>query len=174
MAGVFISMFLSVLILFILTRIIWINIVKDDGFRMELHLPIIAIHFSKSKSKGANIKKLRKKLTTLQYRKIAEKLSSLVEKSEIIIKRIEFPEKTGEITNATFVRPYRYQGVFFALYAYLKTKAEKITLCNNAIALSSDGSAIRYNFTVKLRLYQLIFTALSVLFGEMKEKLKKD
>lgn len=173
MAGIFIFMFVFVLILFIVSRIVWINVVKNDEFRLELHLPIIAIHLTKSKNTKTSKRKKEKKWFTTRYKSIAKPLSNLITKSEIIIKRIEFPKKHGEISNTTFTRPIRYGSAFFALCAYLKAKAEKLTVYDDQIILSSDSSALQFNFTVKLRLYQLINATLAILFGVVKDKLKK-
>ena len=173
MAGIFISMFIFVLILFIASRIVWINVIKDDELRLELHLPILAIYLTTSKNTNTSKRKKEKKRFFFSYKPIAKPLSNLITKSEIIIKRIEFPKKQGELSNATFTRPLRYGSAFFALCAYLGTKTEKLTLYDDQILLSSDSSALQFNFTVKLRLYQLINAGLAILFGVMKEKLKK-
>lgn len=173
MAGIFISMFTFVLVLFIVSRIVWINVIKDDELRLELHLPIIAIHLTKSKSTNKSKRNKKKKRFPTRYKTIAKPLSNLISKSEIIIKRIEFPEKHGEISNATFTRPIKYGSAFFALCAYLRAKAEKLTVYDDQIVLSSDNSAIQFNFTVRIRLYRLINATLAIFLGVMKDKLKK-
>lgn len=172
MAGILISMLIIMLILFISTRIIWIYVIKNDGFLLEIHLPVIAIQLKKNER--GNTKAKKRKKTLQQYRMVAGPILKLIKSSEIIINRIEFPPQKGELSNSTFTRPYRYQGAFFALYVYLKSKSEKLTLRDDAIVLSSDSSALLYDLTFKLRLYQLIFTVISIVYGNVKEKLKED
>ena len=173
MAGIFISMFILVLVFFITTRVVWLNIIKDEKLRVELHLPIIAVYLTKSDKNNKNSKKKKRAFTSINYRRIGSLISYAIEKSEIIIKQISFPKKNEEFKRTSFTRPYRNQSAFFALHAYLNSKAEKLTVYDNAIVLSGDNSELLYNFTVKFRLYHLIYLCLSLLIGGIKDKITK-
>ena len=173
MAGIFISMFIFVLIFFITTRIVWLNVIKDEGLRVELHLPIIAVCLSKSNESKTKRKRNKNIFPKLNYRRIISLISHSVEKSEILIKKIFLPQNTKEDERTSFTRPYRYQSAFFALYAYLSSKAEKLTVYDNAIVLSGDNNELQYNFTIKFRLYQLFYLFILLLIGCIKDKIKK-
>ena len=42
---------ISFLILFVLSRTVWVRIIKEEQFRVELHLPLIAVHLIDDKKK---------------------------------------------------------------------------------------------------------------------------
>ena len=72
--------------------------------------------------------------------------------------------------SSTLVKPFAYQGLIYAIIAYLKTKVQNTKLSNNAITSSPDISETQFYITVKLRLFQLIYALTTFRQGVKEEK----
>ena len=169
MAEVQIILIFSFLCFFILTRVVWIRIIKRDLLKIEIHLPLLAIHLIFPKSEK-NKKKETEKISARAYLKIIADTLRRVWDCEINIKEIALPCKTDSFSGLTLVKPFGYQGLIYAVVAYLKTKAKHLTLEDNAIISSPDVTESQYYLTVKLRLYKLIYALLTFRRGVYEEK----
>lgn len=164
---------ISFLILFVITRTVWVRIIKEECFKIELHLPLWAIKLSfpkeddKKKSKG---KAKTDKISARAYIRIFGNALERLRRSKVVIKRVLLPMKVGDFSGMTLVTPFAYQGLIYATIAYLRTKTEKLTILDNAIISSPDSKEIQFYLTVKLRLYQLIYAILTVKRGIDEEK----
>ena len=168
MAEAQIILILSFLFFFILTRKIWVRIIKKEILRVEFHLPLLSLHLI-----GDNNKKKKKetdKLSTRAYIRVIAGTLSRVKDCEVIVKEITLPLKTNSFSGMSLVKPFGYQGLIYAIIAYLQTKAKKLTLNDNAIISSPDVTETQYYVTVKLRLYQLIYALLTFRRGIYEEK----
>ena len=63
MVGVLIGLIISFLLFFVLTRKVWVRVIKEEKLRVQFHLPLLALHLiSEDKSKQTEDKD--KKLST--------------------------------------------------------------------------------------------------------------
>ncbi len=170
MAGVQIGLILSFLLFFILTRRVWVRIIKEDVLRIEMHLPLLALYLYGDKDKKKKKKKETDKLSTRAYIRIIAGTLRRVRRCEVAVKKITLPCKADSFGTMTLVKPFGYQGLIYAIIAYLKTKAHKLILEDNAITSSPDITEAQYYFTVKLRLYELIYAVLTFRRGVYEEK----
>ena len=168
MAEVQIILIFSFLCFFILTRVVWVRIIKREVLKIEIHLPLLAIHLIFPKKKPKN--KETEKLSARAYLKIIAATLKSVLDCDIVIKEINLPCKTNSFSELTLVKPFGYQGLIYAAIAYLKTKAKHLTLEDNAIISSPDVTEAQYYVTVKLRLFKLIHALLTFRRGIYEEK----
>ena len=169
MAEVQIILIFSFLCFFILTRVIWVRIIKRDLLKIEIHLPLLVIHLVFPKKEKTK-KKETEKISARAYLKIVTNVIRKVWDCEINIKEISLPCKTDSFSGLTLVKPFGYQGLIYAVVAYLKTKAKHLTLEDNAIISSPDVTEAQYYLTVKLRLFKLIYALLTFRRGVYEEK----
>ena len=170
MAGVQISLILIFLFFFILTRIVWVRVIKEEMLRVEIHLPLLAICLYQENKNNEKEKKETDKLSARAYIRIIAGTLSRTKNCELEIKQIALPCKIDSFDTMTLVKPFGYQGLIYSIIAYLKTKAKKLILCDNAIISSPDITKAQYYVTVKLRLFQLIHAALTFRRGLYEEK----
>ena len=67
MAGILISLLLVFLVFFIMTRTVWVRIIKGKDFKVEIHLPILAIHIVKKNDNGDKRKNPKSKDKKISY-----------------------------------------------------------------------------------------------------------
>lgn len=144
-----------------LTRIVWIRIIKNEQFKIEIHLILFAIHINNYDGDGDNINNKDNSMSIKNVRIITDILTKL-RNATIEIKSILIPINTKQFNKSTILKPLRQNAYICALIAYLRTKTKKLTLEDNAIILSSDIPALHYYVTIKLRLYELIFGFFSI------------
>lgn len=168
MAGIQIALILSFLLLFVFSREVWVRVIKDERMNIEIHLPLLAICLS-SKENSKN-KKDSNRISIKAYIGIILDVLHQIRDCKVIIKRISLPMDTSSFSSTTLVKPFAYQGLIYALIAYLKTKVRNITINNNAITSSPDINDARFYLTVKLRLFQLIYALMTFRQGVKEEK----
>lgn len=171
MAGIIIFLLISFLLFFILTRKVWVTIIKDKTLKVEIHLPIFALHLTKSND-GDKRKKsdMNEKISYLGYFRIITCVVARLKKTEIIVKKVILPVKTEDFDKSALIRPLRQHAFICAFVAYLRTKTEKLTLEDNAIILSPDTDVLHCYVTLKLRLYEFIHGLLAVMHSIFEEK----
>jgi hypothetical protein len=149
---------------------VWVRIIKKEVLRVEFHLPLLALHLIGNRDKKNKKKKETEKLSARAYIRVIAGTLARVEDCEVNVKEVTLPCKTDSFSTFTLVKPFGYQGLIYAIIAYLQTKAKRLTLDDNAIISSPDVKKIHYYVTVKLRLYQLIYALLTFRRGINKEK----
>lgn len=169
MAEVQIILILLFLLFFILTRRVWVRVIKKELLRIEIHLPLLALILIGKKDKDKKSKESEKLSARAYIRVIAGTLAK-VKDCELNVREVTLPCKTNSFDGFTLVKPFGYQGLIYAVVAYLQTKAKKLTLSDNAIISSPDVTAIQYYVTVKIRLFQLIYALLAFRRGIYEEK----
>lgn len=174
MAELQICLILSFLLFFFLTRIVWVRIIKKKILRIEIHLPLLALHLYFTKDKKKKGEKETDQLCTRAYVRIITGMLRRTRKCRVEIKKIVLPCQTNLFTATTLVKPFAYQGLIYTIIAYLKTQAREIILCDNAIISSPDVNETQFYFTVKLRLFELIYAYLTFRRSIYEEKSKKD
>ena len=162
------------MILFVLSRTVWIRIIKEEQFRVELHLPLLAISLIDDnkidKQKSEKKKDKADKISPRAYIRIFGNTLERIHKSTVVVKRVALPLKLSDFDAMTLVTPFAYQSVVYTIIAYLKTKTDRLILPDNAVILSPDINSLQFYVTVKLRLYQLIYALLTVKKGIEEEK----
>ena len=170
MAEVQIVFILLFLFFFILTRMVWVKVIKRDRLRIEIHLPLLALILTDKKQEEKKKRKETDKLSARAYIRVIAGTLARVKECELNIREVTLPCKTNTFNGFTLVKPFGYQGLIYAVIAYLQTKAKSLTLDDNAIISSPDVTAIQYYVTVKLRLFQLIYALLAFRRGMYEEK----
>lgn len=170
MAEVQICIILSFLLFFILTRVVWLRIIKEEILIIEIHLPLLAflLYFTEDKKKKR--KKETDRLSTRAYVRIVAGTLKRVKDCRLEVKKILLPCKIDSFSTTTLITPFAYQGLVYAIIAYLKTQASGVILFDNAIISSPDVTETQYYFTVKLRLFKLIYAYLTFRRGMQEEK----
>ena len=168
MAGAQIMLIIGFLLLFWLTHVVWVRIIKEDRLVIELHLPLLALCISKANQDKQ--KEKNKKLGAFSYIKIITGIISHIKNCRVEVKEIRLPFKEAEFTTLSLIKPYGYQGVVYAILAYVKTKAQRLIISDNAVISSPDISELQFHITFKLRLFQLIYALLTIKRGIEKEK----
>lgn len=176
MAGVLIGLIISFVLFFILTRRIFVRVIKEKDLIIQLHLPLLALHL---KSEGKDNQRKKSKSTEKRrtqkpgvraYIKLITEILSRVRGCGVVVKRVVLPCNAENFGSLTLVNPFAYQGLIYAAIAYLRTKIADIELEDNAIISSPDVKEIQFYLTVKMRLFNLIYTLLTLRKGlKMKE-----
>ena len=171
MAGIFILILLFFTLYFVLTRRIFVKIIKDEYFKIEIHLPLLAIHLITQKSD----KKEKPKSTKIgfigYFRIITDAIDRLSE-YEIYLERVSLPIKREGFSYSTFLLPIGQETIIYSAVTYLKAKVKKLIIKDNAISLSPDVENLHFYLTVKLRLYHFISIALFIFRRIKQERLK--
>ena len=165
MAWVLIFLLILFLLFYFLTQIVWVRIIKGEGFKVEIHLPIFAIHLIKSDDNGDNKEKPSKekdKPLFFGYIRIITGIVDRIKNAKIEVKKIILPVKGEDFDKSAILRPLRQHALICAFIAYLRTKTENLKVEDNAITLSPDVNVLHCYVTIKLRLYQLIHGLLSL------------
>lgn len=168
MGGISILLILSFLLFFILTRCVWIYVIKDDVLKIELHLPILALSFDFSdKNKKGKKKKANQKSGFKLFKLIIDR----IEMCSVHIKSISLPK--GEYSGTSyFTRPYTYTAVLYGAIALLASKAGKVKIDDNAV-IFSDTKKFKCNITVYTKLYYLIISAFAMYLNLKRENKKE-
>lgn len=169
MAGAQIGLILLFLLLFIMTRTVWVRIIKDKSIRLELHLPLLAV-ILKNFDNGKN----KTKLNPRSYISIASNTIKRVRESRVFINAITFPCDISNFNLSTLVGLYGYHGFIYTLIAYLKAKGIDIYLKDNAITSSPDIDGLHCHVTLKLTLLRLVYALLYLSRDIRKERKAKE
>ena len=173
MAGLFIFLLISFLLFYVFTRTTWVRIIKGEKFKVEIHLPILAIHLINESDDGDKRKKAQnkdEKVYFFGYLRIITGVIARLKNANINVKSIVLPVKSQDFDKSAILRPLRQHTLICAFVAYLRTKTDKLVLADNAITLSPDVRVLHCYVTVKLRLYELIHGLLSVRHSINEEK----
>ena len=152
MVGISVFLLLSFCFFYFLTRQIWIKLIKNDSFIIEIHFPIIAIQFSKNtEAESTRIKsKKREQSSLLKYPRMLSTVYNLLEDCEIEITEFILPIKDS---NAKY---YKYHALLFSALAYLRTKVQKLFIHYDGLVLSLDATDFSFDLTIKTELYKFI------------------
>ena len=159
MATISIFACLSLTVLFIFTRKIFINVKKDDILKIEIHFPVFALLLTEKKEeKQKSDKKPSYRNIVRLIREIPGKLSSC----EVIIKSITLPIKSAPDSPGAFTKPFIVQSLIYSALAYIDAKVQKLTVYNGAVKSSAEARSFCCDITVKGRLFRLLTAAVTV------------
>ena len=167
MESISIFLILSFLLFFILTRYVWIYVIKDDGFKIELHLPIFALILDIN----VNGEKEKSKSTSKNTLKAIRLIINRLRMCYVRIKSISLPKKEYDGASI-FTRPYTYTAILYALCALVESKSRGIIIEDRAIDFS-DTKKIKCNITVYTRLYYFIISAFTMYLNLKRENKKE-
>ena len=168
MAGVLIGFILSFLFFFILTRKIWVRVIKENRLRIEIHLPLLALCLQARKERKAD--RGEGALGARSYIRVIAGVLSKIGDCELLIKRIALPCRTEKFGALTLVSPFGYQGLVYTFIAYLKTKTKRLAIEDNAIISSPDIKEAQFYITARLYLFQFIRALMTFKRGVDEEK----
>ena len=168
----FILLLVCFCLFYYLTRFVWVKIIKDEQFKVEIHLPIFAVHLVKKDDQGDDTDKKDNPMF-FGYIRIITGAVSRLKQAIIEIDKIKLPINNKDFEKASILKPMRQSAYVYAFVAYMRTKAKKLILSDNAITLSPDVNALQCYVTVKLRLYQLIYALISIMHSIYEEKSKR-
>lgn len=158
------------LVLYIITREVWIIFKKQDKVCLEIHFPIFAINFqSKSDGREKRSKDSKNKLPFLSNIRI---FSAVIDKlsTNIIVEKLVIPFPLDELIGSGISGHVTRQFIIFSLIAYLRTKSKNIIIDNNAFILSPDSTKTLFYLTAKPKIINLIIAILTYLVCLMQEK----
>ena len=138
--------------------------------KIEIHLPIFALHLIKRDADHNYQKKNTKEISYHGYFRIIKSALEKINNTEIIVNKVIIPIKSNEFDKSDIIRPLRQHALICAFFAYLRTKTQKLILSDNAIALSPDVDKFHFHAILKLRLYKLIYGLISVSHSINEEK----
>ena len=161
MAGIFILILLSFALFYFLTRTIWVRIIKDENFKIEIHLPLLSLHFTNESRKKSN-KKTGRKINFIDYYRIITDIVEKTKNCDVVIDRITLPIKPEKFSTSTLLLPMGQRALICSVVTYLGSKIRSLTVQDNAITLSPDIQKLHFYLTVKLRLFQMIYTILFI------------
>jgi len=170
MTGLLIFILLSFVLFYFFTRIVWIRIIRGEKIKIEIHLPIFALHLIKGDDSGDNKEKKPEKISGIGYFRIITGVIARIKDATIEIKKIIIPIKTENFNKSAITRPIRQHALICAFIAYLRTKTRNIVVEDNAITLSPDVNVLHCYVTIKLRLYQFIHGLITVWHSTNEEK----
>ena len=159
MAGIFILILLSFALFYFLTRTVWIRIIKDENFKIEIHLPLLSLNFTNISSKKSN-KKTGSKINFINYFRIITDIIEKTKNCDLVINRITLPIKPEKFSTSTLLLPMGQRALICSVVTYLGSQTRSLTVQDNAITLSPDIQKLHFYLTVKLRLFQMIYTIL--------------
>ena len=171
MAGIFIFLLLAFSVLFILNAPVMLNVKNSESLKIEIHMPIFALHLTKRKSKSKKRKgKKEKSLSALTYISIITKTLKRFGECTLIVKRVVPPQKTKDFTYSTLLRPYGYQSLIYSLIAYLRTNMKRLVLLPGAVTFVPGCEIFLCDVTITGRLYQIAYGAFCLYKNIRKEK----
>lgn len=158
MAGIVIFLTVSVIIAFILTRDVIINVKKKERFTVEIHFPLIALILT-TRKKGD---KDKRSLSYKTYRRLFSDIARFSERSEIIIRNVGVGNSNADFNQNTTLRPYRIHSLISAAIAYLSERAQKLTLEGGALDYMPDNIGFTLDISAKTSIINAAFGILRV------------
>lgn len=159
MTGIYIFLTLLVIIAFILTRTVIVNVKKADRLRIEIHFPILALILT-SRDKHD---KDKNHLTLRQYRLLAGDISDISKKSHVIIRKLVVGGTENSFNAKTFLRPFRIYSLLSAAVAYLFARAQRLTLADNAFDFKPDRDGVTFDLGASMPLFTALVGAIRII-----------
>ncbi len=143
-----------------------ITICRDT--RVEITFTLITVELSDFGDGGS------KKTPFSIKRRIFKRIISLVERSEVSVEELRLSRGAErDFAPASYTAPYRYHIAISALLAYIKGKAQKLNIDDNAIILVPDRDEhFSLILTLRARLFHVLTNAWGI-YRDTKETEKK-
>ena len=167
MAQIYIFLCALTLLLFLLSRTVWVKIIIYWEFILEFHFSIIALRISMAKKKVGNKKrsaKKRKSPSPAFYIFLFRRIRQLIRHSDINVDRFSIGNGKKIINRGRLV----WGGSIFL--AYIASESQKLTVSDNAFILIPDDSAFEFDITSKLSVARFIALTAATVFDLFKAK----
>lgn len=169
MAQIFIILILLLALTFWVTRVCIIKIIKDRVFTVEFHFIFFAIVLTERKRR-----KNGRHLPSF-YIDVFKRISQIAPLCEIEINELSIKREIPEFERKAFTMPYRYHTAISAALAYLGEKAQKLTVNENKVVLSSqENPQTKFNITIRIMLFHLLSQLAKWLIRFIKRKRRKE
>ena len=150
---------LSVLLLFILTRDVWLTFCNNDGIEIAIHFPIFALYLTKSKKGDA--KRGKKKKRSPSYKRIISAIIHLSEKSKLTVNKIDIPVSSKNFDGVSIAKSYGQYSFIFPIIAYVGQKSKDFTLRESSVHTDESGKSLTVDITFRSELYNFILAYFS-------------
>ena len=157
MAALLILILVLFLLFYIFSQTIWVRIISEDVFKIEIHMPLLSLLLKSNNSRDK--KKCGPRLSPLAYLRIISAVIDKLNKSSVEIKSICIPINEIKQSGSSILRSFVYQYLIFSVIAYFKSKTNKISFEDNAFVLSPDIDEFHFYITIKSRLYEFVYAA---------------
>lgn len=165
MSGIYIFLSITVVVLFILTRISVVKIIKSDVVTIEIHLTFLAIIFVQDKKDQPSNSFDSKIIFSVR-----KALINILPNADITLHKIRVSDNPRNFGKSTFTRPYRYHIAISTLIAYLGIKAQKIKMNTDAITFIPDSDRyIEFFITLRIMLFHLLFELIRLSYAIRKK-----
>ena len=144
-----------------------VNVIKSECVKIEIHLPLFSLHFTKRKKKS---QKGKKSLSARTYISIIAKTLKRFDGCTLVVKRVAPPQRSEDFSLSTLIKPYGYQSLIYAALAYIKTHMQELVLLPGAVAFIPDNRVFLFDAAIKGRLYKIAFGAFCLYKNIRKEK----
>jgi len=163
----FYLLLLPALLFILFTHKAKIRFIVYEGLRVEITFTLFTLDLSNF---GNRSKKKRRPFSF--YRNVLSTIIEFVEGSEVELERLSVPRDESALEGrAEYTSPYRYHIAISALVAYLRGKAKKLNIRDNAVTLIPDGDEkLSLILTVKSRLYHVARAVARIWYHHIKSK----
>ena len=137
-----------------------------DGLRVKIRFALFSVELSNFK----NRKKDKSNNDLALKRRILHNVLGAIESCDVRIREVRIPKFSSE--NERYITSrYRYNALFSVIIAYFESKAENLTIDDNAFALISDvDETFSLIISFKTKTYKLIHTVLRIWMDSKKSK----
>ena len=167
MAQIYIFLCALTLLLFLLTRTVWVKIIIYGEFILEIHFSIIALRISMAKKESANKKrsaKKRKSQSPAFYILLFRRIRQLIRHSDINVDRLSIGDGKATVKHGGLAWG---RSIFLA---YIASESQKLTVSDNAFILIPDDSAFKFDITSRLSVARFIALTAATVFDLFKAK----
>lgn len=171
---VFASILLPLLIIYVFTRDVTLNVIKDHKLFFEISFLNFKIRLPRTKKNASTEERTKKKHPPYLalFRKVSKRLGYV----EITINKISIPYSEKEFSEKSFFVPYSIYAALNTLISLVNTKAQKLDIKDNAVCISCAQSDLCLDLTFRFKLFYifpLLFDYLIVCAKQRKKKRKK-
>ena len=147
-----------------------IKLVISEAMRVEITFAIVTVELSDFKGGSSKSKK-----SFSLYRRIIKRIISIIEKSEVTLHELRLSRGAGlDFSPSSYTAPYRYHIAISALLAYIRGKAQKLIIEDNAVILIPDEDEhFSLILTLRTRLFYVLRNILGILY-ETRENKKRE
>ena len=168
MAELYIFLSLTTVIIFILTRDIFLSIEKREILIIKIDLTFFSISlFNTDKSRGADQKKDKNEKKSPDIAVIHRQIKRLLAFSEVKIVRLYLP--ILDEPESPHLLPFVFGNATlgYAIAAYIKSLAKALSIEEDAMLPSSDLQTV-YHLILKAPLYRILYT-ISVIYKNKRK-----
>ena len=132
-----------------------ITLSVKNGARLEFTVALLKIELYNFSEGGGSA-------TFAFYQKLISRIAELISHSSVTLEELRIPMLTkASNTPTAFIIPYLYHAAISSSLVYLKSKAEKLTVRENAISVSKEGG-VSLRISARVRIFYVLRTILQI------------